>query len=95
MAKSPNLKSISASNCCAFFCAVASASFDISVAITVNAGHSSFIEIAMAPLPVPISANFSACFVNSLGSRLIIPSTNSSVSGRGIKTDSSTRKERP
>ena len=67
-----------------FLFATASAAVDVSVATTFAFGFSLAYAAAIAPLPVPASATVRG-FWNRLLNSLAI-STNSSVSGLGIKT---------
>ena len=70
----------------AFLFAISIAETEISEASIVIAGKLIFNAMAIQPLPVPRSK---ICFLSV--SFVMIVSTNNSVSGRGIKTDSSTR----
>ncbi len=75
----------------AFSWATAKASSEISTATTSQSGLAFAREIAMAPLPVPMSKIRKSAPIFSCK----IKSTNSSVSGLGIKTRSSTTNSKP
>jgi len=90
LAMSPSLKVIAAALLSAFFVATASAPALMSVAVTIASGHSFLKVIAIAPLPVPMSATLISLLRKSFRHLSIAPWISSSVSGRGINTLSST-----
>ena len=87
---SDSIKVTSASQLLAFSFAKSNADTEMSLARTSQEGRSFFREMAIAPLPVPISKTEQSSTLFSDKIR----STNSSVSGLGIKTRSSTKKIR-
>ena len=80
-----------APNACAFCLATVNASSERSMAITRQLGRASFKLTAMAPVPVPTSTTVKGVSGLAFKQR----STNSSVSGLGIKVCSLTIKECP
>ncbi len=70
----------------AFDDATFKASLLISQAVTLVYGNAFLILTAIQPLPVPISKIDNSLVLYFSFNRLIVFSTNSSVSGRGIKT---------
>ena len=79
----------------AFFSATANAFSETSTAKTAEFKMFFANEIAIQPLPVPISNIFKSFFLDNLVFNFTIQSTNSSVSGLGINTFSSTINSEP
>ena len=80
------MKVMSASLRAAFLSAMATASAEMSVAVIRTRGSSFATVIAMAPLPVPMSAQASSPAGKYRSMRERICAHSSSVSGRGIST---------